>query len=210
MKNIVFDVDGTLINTGNCVKNVYRQLILDELGKTVSEEEIAKGRIWPTLKALEVYGFTNIPDAYAKYHANLMVGYQSVHMYEGMAETLKILKERNIRLSVVTARNRSELVDDVIFQRFAHYFDFLITADDTTKFKPEPDPLLLFLKKSNAKANETIYIGDAYTDFLCAKNAGIDFGLALWGAETRNGIDAEYYFSHPSEIPGILDCEAAL
>jgi phosphoglycolate phosphatase-like HAD superfamily hydrolase len=108
-------------------------------------------------------------------------------------------------LSIVTARNKSELDDDAGFQRVLKYFDFIVCADDTKKYKPDPEPLLYLLKKADAKYNETIYIGDAYTDFLCARNTGVDFGLALWGALNRNGIDAEYYFERPEDIIDILD-----
>jgi phosphoglycolate phosphatase-like HAD superfamily hydrolase len=204
-KNIVFDVDGTLINSTNCAKAIYRQMIFEEFNKTISDAELANGMKWPTIKALEVFGFHNISDALKKYHAQLMQAFLTVNIYSGMADTLAILKENKKVLGIVTARNKSELNGDVAFQRIADNFNFIICADDTQKFKPDPEPLLLFFKQANAKPDETLYIGDTINDFLCAQNAGVHFGLALWGAETRDGIQAQYYFSKPEEILNVLD-----
>ena len=202
-KNIVFDVDGTLINTRKCVREVYRKLAFEELGISYGDAELAKAMTWPTKQVLEILGFPDIPDALQKYHASLMQGFLSVNVYDGIPHTLDILKQNRL-LGVVTARNKSEVKDDSTFGRIAGNFEYIITADDTKKFKPDPEPLLLFLKQSNAKPNETLYIGDAKTDFLCAKNAGIDFALALWGAETRDGIVADYFLSRPEEVLNIF------
>lgn len=205
IKTIIFDVDGTLLDSVWCAKTIYRQMILEEFGAEISDEDLMAGMKWPTRKALQVLGFPNIPEANHKYHTRLMKLFESVKIYKGMAETLQILKKRNIPLGVVTARNQSEMDDDTAFGCIRSYFDSTVCADDINKYKPDPGPLKLLLKQLNVKPDETLYIGDMYNDFLCAKNAGVDFGLALWGAETRDGFSARYYFDRPEEILEILD-----
>ncbi len=204
-KNIVFDVDGTLVDSTHCAKAAYRQVILEELGKTVSAGELAHGMRYPTLKALEVFGFTDIPDALAKYHSKVLQAFTQVNIYSGVEETLASIKQKNAILGIATARNKRELDGDVTFARIASRFDCIVCADDTERYKPDPDPLLLFFKQANARPQETLYIGDTKNDFLCAKSAGVHFALALWGAETREGIDAQYFLTRPQQIIELLD-----
>ena len=81
------------------------------------------------------------------------------------------------------------------------YFEEMITADDTTKHKPHPEPLLSCMERLNAPPSKTIYIGDSIYDMQSAKAAGIKFGLALWGAKTTEKFDsADYIFKQPIDI----------
>ena len=82
----------------------------------------------------------------------------------------------------------------------AKYFTTVVCADDTVEHKPNAAPLLAYLAKANASPQNTIYIGDSIYDIQCATNAGIDFGLALWGNNISNPIQANYYFKTPNDI----------
>lgn len=53
-----------------------------------------------------------------------------------------------------------------------------VLANDTVKHKPDPEPLLECLKRLSLQPEDVIYIGDAHSDYLASKNAGIDFGYA--------------------------------
>ena len=57
-----------------------------------------------------------------------------------------------------------------------------VLANDTVKHKPDPEPLLECLKRLSLQPEDVIYIGDAHSDYLASKNAGIDFGYAKWGS----------------------------
>lgn len=63
-----------------------------------------------------------------------------------------------------------------------------------------PEPLLKFIELSEVDKSETIYIGDTKYDLDCALGAGIDFALALWGAKSSIGIDANYILENPKQI----------
>ena len=55
-----------------------------------------------------------------------------------------------------------------------------ILADDTQKHKPDPEPLLICLERLGCQPEDTIYIGDAASDYLAAQNAHVAFGYAKW------------------------------
>lgn len=82
---------------------------------------------------------------------------------------------------------------------------YAICADDTERHKPHPEPLLKFLEVSGAKAESSIYIGDAIYDYECAREAGVDFGLALWGCRQPDTIPAKYQFEHPRDVLALLN-----
>ena len=72
------------------------------------------------------------------------------------------------------------------------YFDLVICADDTIKHKPSKEPMEKYIELSGAKKEEVIYIGDSIYDMKCSEGAGVDFGLALWGANDSEKIKATY------------------
>jgi len=81
-----------------------------------------------------------------------------------------------------------------------NYFNFVISADDTARHKPNPDPLLKFVELAMANISKSVYIGDSYYDYLCAENSGIDFALALWGQKNSKSIEADHILETPSEV----------
>jgi phosphoglycolate phosphatase-like HAD superfamily hydrolase len=84
------------------------------------------------------------------------------------------------------------------------FFKLAVCADDTEKHKPNPDPILKFIEISGDDKSKTIYIGDTKYDMECAFGAGIDFALALWGAKSSIGINANYILESPSQVLDLI------
>ena len=82
-------------------------------------------------------------------------------------------------------------------------FDAIVTADDTTKHKPDPEPVLITLEKLGAKPEEALMIGDSMFDIKCAHNAGVKAVLVGWAEavseEDLNGPDRPEYFIEKAE-----------
>ena len=80
-----------------------------------------------------------------------------------------------------------------------------VLANDTVKHKPDPEPLLECLKRLSLQPEDVIYIGDAHSDYLASKNAGIDFGSAKWGSVSAKGIDKpDHVFEQPLDLLKLL------
>jgi len=89
-------------------------------------------------------------------------------------------------------------------------FGAIVTADDTDKHKPDPEPVHIALEKLGSKAEESILIGDARFDVLCARNAGIKSVLVAWSIalsdEERAGEYApDHVINTAEEVLQILD-----
>lgn len=201
---IVFDVDGTLIDTERAVFSSYQKVIFEEFGRYYEPEEIKPAFGVPTPEALARLGFKNIEEAEGKYHRYLMEAFCHAKPFEGIIEVLAALKHQGITTGVVTSRNKAEVEEDACFQGLAQYFTYVICADDTEKHKPDPEPLLTVVKRAEKELCKTLFIGDTHYDSACAKGAGVDFALALWGAKEGDRIGADYYLQEPRKILDVL------
>lgn len=203
-KYVVFDVDGTMIDTEEAVTFAYQSVIFQKHGRYFTEEELLKGYGVPTPQSLERYGFTDIENAMRDYYEYLAQGFRHCSTFAGISELLASLKAMNLPLAVVTSRCGYEIEIDSCFKGFIDKFEAVICSEDTEKHKPDAEPLLKAMEKLGARPEETIYIGDTLFDRQCAKNAGVKFALALWGSNNAGNIDAEYYLKTPSQLLELL------
>jgi HAD hydrolase, family IA, variant 1 len=90
-------------------------------------------------------------------------------------------------------------------EKLRHSRLFHVTADQTARHKPDPEPLLELLRRAGIRPEQALYIGDTIHDAQCAAGAGVAFGLAAWGADSPQSIRAEYYFAAPREVAPRLD-----
>ena len=105
------------------------------------------------------------------------------------------------KLGIVTSKTRNEYTADFAAPfALSGYFSTVICVEDAPRPKPFPEPLLAYLNVSDINAGDAVYIGDTVYDSQCAKNAGLDFGLAAWGNAAAQGIPADYIFKSPVDV----------
>lgn len=197
-KNIIFDIDGTLVDTDEPVLKTW-QLTLDEFGFQYSLSQLQAVLGITTQAALTKL---NINEARfeEKWLSNYRIFAKESRLYDGIESMLGHLKADGIYLGIVTSRRRWEL--DTYFGNF-HFerlFPIIICADDTEKHKPSPEPLYRYLALSRAQKSDCIYIGDMPTDIKCAINAGISSGLALWGRRDALYSEADVRLKSPEDL----------
>lgn len=201
---IIFDIDGTLIDTKPAIVSSYQKVYFEEFGRYCMPEELAMGFTVPTKECMSMLGFKNVEEALSKYHTYLFESFYNVKVFDGILQVLDILDGKNYTKAIVTARSKREIENDPCLQTIIKHFKFVVCADDTKRHKPDPEPVLKLVDMANTEIGTTIYIGDTYSDYMCARNSGVHFGLALWGAGTIEGIDADYNLKNPMEILSIL------
>lgn len=76
--------------------------------------------------------------------------------------------------------------------------------EDTQLHKPNPEPLLLCLKRLGVAPEHAIYIGDMPSDCLAAKRVGMDFALAQWGSDQRVE-QADFVLESPKDLLKLLE-----
>ena len=203
-KYIIFDVDGTIIDTEEAVLKSL-QAVLEEQGHEYELNDLRFALGIPgknTLRRLNVNDIDRVHPRWAQLQLEFS---DDVTVFSEMEEVIQHLAER-VNLGIVTSKTSQELIDEFDPFGLSKHFEHSISADDTEKHKPEPDPLLLCMERMNAEPNQTIYIGDSVYDMQSAQKAGIKFGLALWGSKTSDKFEeADYIFEEPKDILKLLD-----
>lgn len=202
--HVVFDIDGTLIDSEIAILKSLQRVVLEEKGIRKNLDELRFSLGIPgkyALEKLEIEDWERVEEKWNKYFNDYSY---EVDLFVQVRQVVQALKSNGIKLGIITSKTKKEYEDDFLRFGLHPYFDVVICADDTKKHKPDGEPIEKYLKITNAKKSNVIYIGDSIYDMQCAKNAGVDSVLALWGANDAEKIEATYRIKEPKEILDIL------
>jgi HAD superfamily hydrolase (TIGR01549 family) len=204
-KHFIFDVDGTILDTEAVILKSLQQVLAAE-GLDYSFEELRFVLGIPGKEALHRLKLTETDQIHAQW-INLMSAYShEVDLFHGLEETLQALDKSSVTLGIVTSKTRQEVEDEFKPYGLNPLFQSIISADDTERHKPHPDPLLACLADLEASPHETIYIGDSIYDLQSAKEAEVAFALALWGSKTTDQFAAaDYILETPTDVLALLE-----
>ncbi len=196
--HIVFDIDGTLIDTEYAVLHSLQETIrvLSGRERPCSELKFALGITGiDALKKLEI---KDISYAIELWNQNMCKYTDTIKVFDGIPGLLKNLLRLDCEMGIVTSKTREEFTHDFCQFGISHYFKTIICADDTQEHKPNAAPLLKYIELSKTDPRKVLYIGDSKYDSKCAENAGIDFALAVWGSHNKH-IKANYFLERPED-----------
>ncbi len=203
---IMFDFDGTLVNTNDVIIDAWQHTYMHYLGHEMPRDYIEKSFGEPLLITMEKE-FPEIPVAESAevYRSRQrMMADELVTLFDGTVEMLEAVKAAGYKMGIVTSRTTESTMFYLKKFGIADYFDGLVSCDDTTIHKPNPEPLLLCMKKMNVEATETIMIGDSPYDMLCANNAGVKTVLVEWRAkgndEKLKDCKVDFEIAEPMEL----------
>jgi HAD superfamily hydrolase (TIGR01549 family) len=197
---VIFDVDGTLIDTEKASVLSLQKLLREEASTIDPGNDLSFIMGLTGVEALKRFGVKNAEAANIRWNRYLKDYYHWVKVFRDIEVLLKKLVSLGIKTGIVTSKTRQELKDDLSPFGLQKYFPFTVCADDTLRHKPDSEPIFKIMDLVNVKPKQMIYIGDTENDLLAAKSAEVDFGLAVWGAEGREFPGAQHRFINPLEV----------
>jgi pyrophosphatase PpaX len=179
---VLFDLDGTVIDSGAIILASMRHAAKEVLGREPSDEELMATVGGPGLEAqMRALDADRVEELVTVYRAHNEPLHDTLECCLGMDDVLVRLKDEGRRLGIVTAKRRvtAELAFATV--PLGHLFDTVVGGDDTERHKPDPAPLLLALERMGATPRESAYVGDSPFDVLAAKAAGMHAIAVTWG-----------------------------
>ncbi len=209
-KLLIFDLDGTLVNSLEDLADAVN-IGLQKMGYSIHDVE--KYRYFVGNGALKLCERALPENARSKENIdtlkNHFAEYYAIHfcdktaLYDGIAQLLCKLKQMGIMLAVASnkphcdcLRIASKLFDDGLI-------DIVSGGDNGFDKKPAPDIVLDIMQRCEVSACETLFIGDSDVDIKTAKNAQIESVGCLWGFRTQQELaeaGADFIAKHPLDI----------
>ena len=126
-----------------------------------------------------------------------------MRIFPGVEKALDGLRARGASLGIVTSKRPESYARDFVPFALDGYFDLRITCADTLLHKPHPEPLLKFLERAGVGPSEALYVGDSVYDRDCARAAGVDFALAVWGSARPEMENVTWRLNAPEDLLAI-------
>jgi pyrophosphatase PpaX len=190
-ETVLFDLDGTLADTIPLIVASYQHAFRTVLAEEVEE---ARARAWigrPLLTALLEESATHGHELDRVYRAwNLENTSRLIQRYAGVPELLEALAGAGVRCAVVTSKRRETARLALEGVGIAGLIGVAAGLEDTTRHKPEPDPLLHAAAALGVETADCVYVGDATVDVLAAEAAGMAAVAVTWGAGERAALEA--------------------
>lgn len=194
IKGILFDNDGTLVDTHAIILASMRHSTRTVLGKIIPDEVLLRKVGQPL--AVQMQDFTDDPDLQVEIlrvyrEHNHAIHDDAVKAFPGVAEGLECLAKSGYALGVVTSKMHALAWRGLEITGLAPYLSCCIGVDDCQRFKPEAEPILRGAEALGLNPEECLYVGDAPFDIQAGKAAHTQTGAALWGMFSPEVLRAE-------------------
>jgi phosphoglycolate phosphatase len=192
---LLFDFDYTLVDSSRpCAECI--NFALQQMGFPAVPFETACRTIGLSLPdTFEKLVGLKDPDQKADFARLFIVKAEEVmvewtRMMDPVPDLLPALKQKGMRLGIVSTKYRHRMVSILNREKLTSYFDIIIGAEDVQQFKPHPEGIRKALQALGADGQSSLYIGDSPTDARTAAHAGIDFMAVLTGTTTADEFRA--------------------
>jgi pyrophosphatase PpaX len=206
---VLFDLDGTLIDSGAMILASFRHATRTVLAREIPDEVLLAGVGGSTLhEQMHALDPTRVDDLVACYREHNMPLHDELRPCRGVVDVLERLRSKGRRLGIVSAKRRAGIELAFRVLPLAHLFEVAVGCDDVARGKPYPDGILRALELLEADPDEAAYVGDSPFDVEAAKRAGVHSVAVAWGGihsrETLEAARPDVFVETAEELVGRL------
>ena len=203
---IVYDIDGTLLNTRDMNLYPLLRIIKEELGQDWTYDQVKKYLAYTGMQVMAELGVRDPEGVYARWVRYVNEYPEPASVFPGLEAVLPVLHRAGILQAIVSSKMHAQFEIDMAGKGILPYFATAVLEEDTVLHKPNPEPLLLCLEQLGTAPENAIYIGDMPSDCVAAKRAGMDFALARWGSD-QTPAQADLILESPKDLLKLLHGE---
>jgi len=206
---VLFDLDGTLVDSGEIILSSFRHATKTVLAREIPFEELAAAvggsNIHEQMRAFDEERTDELVRVYREHNEPL---HDDLVAFEGIERVLERLKTEGRQLGIVTAKRRKTVDLAFAILPLEHFFDTVVTSEQTEHHKPHPEPVLTALERLGAEPGEAAFIGDSPFDMGAGKAAGVFTVAVSWGkihpVERLRATGADAVVHSPEELLDVL------
>ena len=210
IKAVLFDNDGTLVDTYQLILDSFRHATREVLGEALPDDVMMAGVGTPLMTQME--GFANGPEQAEElvrvYRAhNEAVHDERIALFDGIAPVLEGLAARGLRMGLVTAKRRELAVRGLEVLGVAGHMEVAVGAYECPKHKPAPDPVLLACEMMDLDPAACLYVGDSPYDIAAGNAAGCTTVAVTWGMFPEDVLRAQnpdHVIARPEELLALV------
>jgi HAD superfamily hydrolase (TIGR01549 family) len=176
---VLFDWDGTLLDSAEACYRVYRNMFGEE---GIAFDRATFARTYSPNWRLTYQALGLPPDRWPVADRRYLELWraEAVGLRDGASELLGSIRSDGVAMGVVTSGDRSRVFAEVERHGLATFFAAIVCGDDTERKKPHPEGLLIALGRVGIDASDAAYVGDSPEDIQMAKEAGV-FSVGVHG-----------------------------
>ncbi|EIW6612807.1 pyrophosphatase PpaX [Clostridium perfringens] len=209
IKAVLFDLDGTLINTNDLILKSFKHTFKTILDLEPTEEEITMNYGRPLQEIFKSYDENRIEEMINCYRKiNLELHDDECKEFADVDLMLQTLKNKGIKIGVVTSKKSDMAERGAKLMGIFKYFDTFITPEVTIRHKPEGEPVLKACENLGVSPGEALMVGDSPYDILAGKNAGAKTCGVKYTAlpiEKLQESKPDFYVDKPLEILELVE-----
>lgn len=195
-KLVVFDMDGTVLNTLDDLKDTLNYALgqYHFPARTLEETRAFVGNGIHKLieravpEGTDAQTVEKVFDTFLEYYQIHCM--DQTRPYPGIVSLLQSLKEAGL-LTAVVSNKADAAVQELCERFFPGLFDFAVGEHEGVQKKPAPDMVQLALRTLGTQASDAVYVGDSDVDLATAKNSGLDGIIVTWGFRDREFLESQ-------------------
>ncbi|MDD2374310.1 MAG: HAD-IA family hydrolase [Eubacteriales bacterium] len=192
VKAVLFDMDGTILDTVPLIVESFQYTYYKHTGQYREDQDIIATIGLPLEKVFSEFApglREEMFQTYISHNVKLLPSH--IGLFLGMPSLFANLKAAGIKLGIVTSKRIDSANRSIEPFHLDEYFEFILAKEDTSRHKPDPEPLLLAMSKLGVTDSDSVvYVGDSIHDLRCAQNAGCKSVVVDWTYMNKDELRA--------------------